>query len=31
MRLISIMLQLEEGAIDLYSKSVKDDGLEIDM
>jgi hypothetical protein len=25
------MLQLEEGAVDLYSKIVKEDGLEIDM
>jgi hypothetical protein len=31
MWLISSMLQLEEGAVDLFSKSVKEDGLEIDM
>jgi hypothetical protein len=31
MQLISPMLQLDEGVVDLYSKSVKDDGLEIDM
>jgi hypothetical protein len=27
----SSMLQLEEGAVDLFSKTVKDDGLVIDM
>jgi hypothetical protein len=31
MWLISSMLQLEEGAVDLFSKTVKEDGLEIDM
>jgi hypothetical protein len=25
------MLQLEDGAIDLFSKTIKEDGLEIDM
>jgi hypothetical protein len=25
------MLQLEDGAVDLFSKKVKDNGLEIDM
>jgi hypothetical protein len=25
------MLQLEEGVVDLFSKIVKEDGLEIDM
>jgi hypothetical protein len=25
------MLQLEKGAVDLFSKTVKDDGLVIDM
>jgi hypothetical protein len=25
------MLQLEEGAVDLFLKSIKEDGLEIDM
>jgi hypothetical protein len=24
-------MQLEEGAVDLFSKSVKEDGLDIDM
>jgi hypothetical protein len=27
----SSMLQLEDGAVDLFSKTIKDDGLEIDM
>jgi hypothetical protein len=31
MWLISSMLQLEEGAVDLFSKIVKEDGLTIDM
>ena len=31
MRLISSILQLEKGAIDLFSKTVKEDGLEIDI
>jgi hypothetical protein len=31
MWLISSLLQLEESAVDLFSKSVKEDGLEIDM
>jgi hypothetical protein len=31
MYLISSMLQLEEGSVDLFSKSVKEDNLEIDM
>jgi hypothetical protein len=31
MWLISLILQLEEGAVDLFSKSVKEDGLDIDM
>jgi hypothetical protein len=28
---ISSMLQLEEGTVDLFSKTVKEDGLTIDM
>jgi hypothetical protein len=28
---ICSILQLEEGAVDLFSKTVKDDGIEIDM
>jgi hypothetical protein len=31
MCLVSSMLQLEEGSIDLYTKTVKEDGLTIDM
>jgi hypothetical protein len=31
MWLISSMFQLEEGVVDLFSKTVKEDGLEIDM
>jgi hypothetical protein len=31
MWLISSMLQLEDGVVDLFSKTVKDNGLEIDM
>jgi hypothetical protein len=31
MWLISSMLQLEEGSVDLFSKAVKEDGLAIDM
>jgi hypothetical protein len=29
--LMSLTLQLEEGSVDLFSKSVKEDNLEIDM
>jgi hypothetical protein len=31
MWLISSMLQLEKGAVDLFSKTVEEDGLTIDM
>jgi hypothetical protein len=31
MWLISSILQLEEGSVDLFSKSIKEDNLEIDM
>jgi hypothetical protein len=31
MWLLSSLLQLEEGAIDLFSKTVKDDGLAFDL
>jgi hypothetical protein len=31
MWLMSSILQLEEGSVDLFSKSVKEDNLEIDM
>jgi hypothetical protein len=31
MWLLSSLLQLEEGVVDLFSKTVKDDGLAIDL
>jgi hypothetical protein len=31
MWLMPSLLQLEEGAVDLFSKTIKDDGLAIDL